>query len=277
MTILSRDQLNNFGYWLNEAKTNSALLLIDKPRNWTSFDVIAKIRSITRIKKIGHTGTLDPFATGLLILLFNRATKMQSEFLNLNKTYVAKLKLGCQTKTFDPTSSELNCKSIAHLSDELISSTILSFIGEYEQVPPVFSAKKIGGRRLYKIARNSRIKPFLNPPPFEKPTISELSSLDSFDKIGNDILQGHSFTLPAQKVKIFSIEILSIELPFVTIGVTCSKGTYIRSLANDIGNKLGVGAYLYDLRRTKIGDFFVDYALSLPDFIELIKNCETLQ
>lgn len=237
MTILTNENINDLEKWIAEAKKDSAIVLIDKPKDWTSFDVIAKIRNITKIKKIGHTGTLDPFATGLLILLFNKATKLQSNFLNLDKTYVAKLKLGAYTRTFDVTCPEEENVPIDELSNDEISNTILSFIGDYYQTPPIFSAKKVGGVRLYKLARRKELEKLIIPP---------------------------------QLVKIYSIKVLSIELPFVTIEIDCSKGTYIRSLANDIGLRLGVGAYLFELRRTKIGDYFVNIALNLFELISLL-------
>lgn len=239
MTILTNENINDLERWLDEAKSDSAIVLIDKPKDWTSFDVIAKIRSITKIKKIGHTGTLDPFATGLLILLFNKATKLQSNFLNLDKTYVARLKLGAKTRTFDATSPEEENVPIDGLSSDEIANVILSFIGDYYQTPPIFSAKKVGGVRLYKLARRNEQTKIITP---------------------------------LQLVKIYSIKIISIELPFVTIEVNCSKGTYIRSLANDIGLRLGVGAYLFELRRTKIGDYFVNIALNFFELISLLTS-----
>lgn len=239
MTILTNENINDLEKWLAEAHNDSAVVLIDKPKDWTSFDVIAKVRNITKIKKIGHTGTLDPFATGLLILLVNKATKLQNNFLKLNKTYVAKLKLGAKTRSFDVTSSEEENVLVDGLSNDEISNTILSFIGDYYQTPPIFSAKKVGGIRLYKLARRN---------------------------------EQTELIIPAQLVKIYSIKILSIELPFVTIEVNCSKGTYIRSLANDIGLRLGVGAYLFELRRTKIGDYLVNIALNFFELISLLTS-----
>ncbi|MCX7908000.1 MAG: tRNA pseudouridine(55) synthase TruB [Ignavibacteria bacterium] len=235
--ILCRTNLHKISDWLSFAKSFGAGLLVDKPKNWTSFDVVNKLRKELSIKKIGHTGTLDPFATGLLILLFNKFTKKQQDFINLDKKYIATIKLGATTKTFDPTSEEENIVDISGLTKDNIIFTISSFIGEYEQVPPMFSAKKISGTRLYKLARKNQQVEI-------KPSI----------------------------VKIHSIEIINISLPFVEFEISCSKGTYIRSLANDIGKKLGVGAYLFDLRRTQIGNYFVNNALSIEEFLEEIKK-----
>lgn len=230
--ILSKENINRIHDWLNLIESFGGGLLIDKPKDWTSFDVVNKLKKVLNFKKIGHTGTLDPFATGLLILLINKYTKKQQEFTNLDKTYYATIKLGATTKTFDPTSEEENVVEIGHLSKEQIVEAIFSFIGNYEQIPPLYSAKKISGKRLYELARKN-IKVDVKP----------------------------------TTVKIYSINRLDLDLPYVSFEVKCSKGTYIRSLANDIGKKLGVGAYLYDLRRTEIGDFSVNNALSLQEFI----------
>lgn len=230
--ILSKENINRIHDWLNLIESFGGGLLIDKPKDWTSFDVVNKLKKVLNFKKIGHTGTLDPFATGLLILLINKYTKKQQEFTNLDKTYYATIKLGATTKTFDPTSEEENVVEIGHLSKEQIVEAIFSFVGNYEQIPPLYSAKKISGKRLYELARKN-IKVDVKP----------------------------------TTVKIYSINRLDLDLPYVSFEVKCSKGTYIRSLANDIGKKLGVGAYLYDLRRTEIGDFSVNNALSLQEFI----------
>lgn len=234
--VLSRENLNRIDYWFEAIRTFGGGLLVDKPKDWTSFDVVNKLKKTLGINKIGHTGTLDPFATGLLILLFNKYTKKQKEYTDLDKTYFATIKLGATTKTYDPTSEEENPTDISGLTKEQISKTILSFIGDYEQIPPMFSAKKISGKRLYELARKEITVDL-------KPVI----------------------------VKIYSINNLEFNLPFVSFEVRCSKGTYIRSLANDIGKKLGVGAYLFELRRTQIGNFSVNNALSLQEFINYIK------
>jgi len=235
--ILCKDNLNKINDWYNNTLKDGGILLIDKPKEWTSFDVVNKIKKVTQINKIGHTGTLDPFATGLLILLFNKYTKKQAEFTGLDKTYFSKIKLGATTKTFDPTSSEENLTTLDNLSNAEILSTIKSFEGIYMQIPPMFSAKKVKGERLYKLAR-----------------------------------QNKTVEIEPKAVQIYSINVNQIELPFVTFEVKCSKGTYIRSLANDIGKKLGVGAYLFELRRTQIGDFSVNNAMNLDEFLGEFKK-----
>lgn len=234
MFVLSKENFKQFNYWSNNAVDELDIALIDKPKDWTSFDVVAKLRNMFRAKKAGHTGTLDPFATGLLIVLFNDATKAQSEFQNLDKTYNATIKLGYTTKTFDETSEEENPKSIKHLNPDVIIKAFSEFIGEYEQIPPMFSAKKVQGKKLYKLARKN-IELELKP----------------------------------NKVTIYNITIEKVSLPFVKFEVRCSKGTYIRSLANDIGKVLGTGAYLSELRRTRIGNFSVENSLKIEELIDM--------
>lgn len=207
-----------------------AAILLDKPRDWTSFDVVAKMRGITHIRKIGHCGTLDPFATGLLILCIGKATKQIYTFSDLPKQYFATLKLGATTKTLDIESEEENITDISFLDSDAVSVSVGSFVGKLEQIPPMYSAKKVGGKRLYELAR-----------------------------------KGIEVERKAVDVEIFGIEILDISLPYVTILVDCSKGTYIRALARDIGNVLCVGGYLTALRRTKIGEYDVENALVLAD------------
>jgi tRNA pseudouridine55 synthase len=230
--ILSKENIDQFEIWLSKVYNNGGAILFDKPKDWTSFDVVNKLKKILGIKKIGHTGTLDPFASGLLILLLNKFTKKQQEFTNLDKTYLATIKLGATTKTFDPSSEEENIQSVEDITKSEIESVLHSFVGDYEQIPPMYSAKKISGQRLYKLARKNL-----------------------------------EVTLKPIIVKIYSIDIRSTELPFVEFVVRCSKGTYIRSLANDIGKKIGVGAYLYELRRTQIGYFSVNNAFTIQDFL----------
>ncbi len=234
MLILDKNYLHKINE-LHKLFSNEPIgVLINKPKDWTSFDVVAKIRNAFKFSKVGHCGTLDPFATGLMIVLINKGTKFQSFFQNFDKEYFATIKLGATTKTFDPTSEEENQTSIAHLNDSVIFEVLQSFVGKFEQVPPPFSAKKINGQRAYKLARNNQL-PKLKP----------------------------------QQIEIYSIDNINISLPFVSFVVSCSKGTYIRSLANDVGNRLGVGAYLFDLKRTAIGDYKSDNALELEEFLNL--------
>ncbi|MFN3781076.1 MAG: tRNA pseudouridine(55) synthase, partial [Candidatus Kapaibacteriota bacterium] len=154
---MNKSNLDKFEIWFNYIHQFGGALLIDKPKDWTSFDVVNKLKRALKIQKVGHTGTLDPFATGLLIILFNKYTKKQQEFTNLDKTYIAQIKLGATTKTYDITSAEENTVGIDGISQEIIIPTIKSFEGIYEQVPPIFSAKKISGQRAYILARKNLV------------------------------------------------------------------------------------------------------------------------
>lgn len=235
--ILSKYNLSDFQTWYSEAQTNGAMILVDKDKDWTSFDVVAKIRGLTRIKKIGHAGTLDPLATGLLILCLGKFTKKINEFQDFDKSYTALVKLGATTASDDSEFEEENITETDHLQIDTIKETILKFVGDITQYPPKFSAKKVDGKRLYKLARKNidvEIKPI--------------------------------------QVKIHKIEIKEISLPYLTIDILCSKGTYIRSLARDIGKELGVGAYMADLRRNTVGDFSVESALKISDIVENIEK-----
>jgi tRNA pseudouridine55 synthase len=204
----------------------NGLLLIDKPKGWTSFDVVAKVRGLARQAtgqkkpKVGHAGTLDPLASGLLIVLVGKdATKKQAEFMKLDKEYQVELKLG-QTSTTDDDEGDKTTVSVARPSATDVKAVINNFIGEIQQVPPIFSAIKINGQRAYKQARS-----------------------------------GKEITMEPRTVNIYSIDDLEYSYPFIRFTANVSSGTYIRSLARDIGNKLGTGAYMSNLRRTQIGDY----------------------
>jgi tRNA pseudouridine55 synthase len=210
------------------------IILIDKPAGISSFGVVAKVRGKLKAEfgkkiKVGHTGTLDPFATGLLILLTGKMTKKSSDFLKLDKTYEATLKLGYTSTTGDPEGEIREYSEISEfcaLSD--IKSVLSGFIGKITQTPPKFSAIKINGERAYKLAR-----------------------------------KGADFEVPSREVTIYHIEILDYHYPKLKIRCDVSSGTYIRTLAEDIGEKLGTGAYLTSLRRIKIGDYDIKDAKTL--------------
>jgi tRNA pseudouridine55 synthase len=219
------------------------ILLFDKPYGWTSFDLVGKIRNILSRKlkvkklKVGHAGTLDPLATGLMIVCTGKATKKVETLQLLEKEYVATLKTGATTPSFDMETPENAVYSTEHITRELVSEILRLFGGSLSQVPPAFSAVKIDGKRAYKHARK-----------------------------GNDP------ELQPRNVMIREIELLSFSLPEISIRVVCSKGTYIRALARDIGKALGSGAYLTALRRTRTGDFSVDNAFSMEEFQELLEK-----
>ncbi len=212
------------------------MILIDKPAGISSFGVVAKVRGYLRNEcghkvKVGHTGTLDPFATGLLILLSGKMTKKSNEFLKLDKEYLADLKLGFKSSTGDP-EGEIEKVDDRVPDAKEIEDILQTFIGEIEQIPPKYSAIKINGQRAYKLAR-----------------------------------KGVDFEVPMRKIRIYNIEVLEYKYPRLAIRCQVSSGTYIRTLAEDIGLKLGVGAYLTALRRTKIGEYSVDKACTLKDFV----------
>lgn len=214
----------------NEAAVplEGTVILVDKPRGWTSFDVVNKVRSLTGIRRVGHAGTLDPLATGLLIVCTGRKAKEIERFMGLEKTYAAVVTLGATTESYDAATPVTERRDVSGLSEQDIRNAVSSFIGRQVQLPPLWSAVKVGGRRLYRYAR-----------------------------------KGQPVTRPPREIEILGITVDRIALPEVAITVTCSKGTYIRTLAYDIGVRLGCGAYLSELRRTAIGPFRVEDAESV--------------
>lgn len=211
-----------------EPTPDDRVLLINKPLEWTSFDVVKKVRGKLQIKKIGHAGTLDPLATGLLILCTGKMTKRIDEYQAQEKEYTGKLILGQTTPSYDLETAPSAPKDISAIDAELIKQKAREFIGLIEQVPPLHSAIKVDGKRAYQLARS-----------------------------------GQEANLKARPVTISEFEITEIDLPEVTFRIVCSKGTYIRSLAHDLGQALGVGAYLSELCRTRIGKFLLRDALTL--------------
>ena len=213
------------------------VLLIDKPLQWTSFDVVRRIRHLIRVKKVGHAGTLDPLATGLLIICTGKFTKKINEYMAREKEYTGTFTLGATTPTYDLESKPENFKSIENISEGKIESATKSFLGEIMQVPPAHSAIKVEGKRVYELAR-----------------------------------KGKEVKLEPRKLFVREFEITAIELPVVHFRVVCSTGTYIRSLANDLGEALICGAYLSSLRRTRIGEFKIEDAFSMEGFEDYLKN-----
>jgi len=225
------------GFDENTDFQEGAILLINKPYGWTSFNVVSKIKHLIRKSKgykkikVGHAGTLDPLATGLLVICIGKATKQVESFLKDDKEYVATFQLGQTTPSYDMETQMNQEYPIDHITTEMISKVVQSFLGEQDQVPPLFSAKSINGKRAYKYAR-----------------------------------QGVDMELAPVKVNIHELEIIHFELPRITLRIKCSKGTYIRSLARDLGLALNSGAYLADLVRIGSGDFALKDAQSLEDF-----------
>lgn len=213
------------------------VLLIDKPLEWTSFDVIRRIRHLIKVKKVGHAGTLDPLATGLLIICTGKFTKKINEYMAREKEYTGTFTLGATTPTYDLESNPENFKSLENISEERINSETKIFLGEIKQVPPAHSAVKIEGKRVYELAR-----------------------------------KGKEVRLEPRTIFIKEFVITAIELPVVHFRVVCSTGTYIRSLANDFGQALDCGAHLSSLRRTRIGEFKIEQASTIEGFESDLKN-----
>ncbi len=208
------------------------VLLIDKPLHWTSFDVVRKIRSTIKIKKVGHAGTLDPLATGLLIICTGKYTKKINEFMAQPKEYTGCITIGATTPTYDKESNTENHKNYDHITVADVEKATQQFVGEIEQFPPIYSAIKKDGEALYELAR-----------------------------------RGETVELKARPITIYSFEITAVNLPNIYFKVLCSTGTYIRSLANDVGAVLGCGGYLTELKRTKIGEQNVTEAQTLEQFL----------
>jgi tRNA pseudouridine55 synthase len=208
------------------------VLLIDKPLKWTSFDVVNKVRNALKKKygkiKVGHAGTLDPLATGLLIVCTGKFTKRVDEYQAQEKEYTGTIRLGATTPTLDAEMDPDHFFPTEHITPELVQQAVQKFIGEIEQMPPIYSALKVGGETAYRAAR-----------------------------------AGRELELKPRIVTIKEFELTNITLPDVSFRVVCSKGTYIRSLARDLGTALGSGGYLTSLRRTRIGEFRVEDAWEL--------------
>jgi len=204
------------------------VLLINKPLEWTSFDVVNKLRGKLKIKKIGHAGTLDPLATGLLILCTGKMTKRIDEFQAQEKEYTGTFVIGQTTPSYDLETEVSAAVGIDHLTDETIKNAVQKFTGTIQQLPPMHSAIKVGGKRAYSFAR-----------------------------------KGQEVELKPREVVISTFQITEISKPKVSFRIVCSKGTYIRSIARDFGNELGTGAYLAELCRTRIGEFKLTDALEL--------------
>ncbi len=214
-----------------------AILLINKPYGWTSFNVVSKIKHLIRKAKgykkikVGHAGTLDPLATGLLVICIGKATKQVESFLKDDKEYIATFRLGQTTPSFDMETQMNQEFPIEHITPKLIDEIVSGFLGEQNQIPPLFSAKSINGKRAYQLAR-----------------------------------KGVEMELAPAKIIFHELEVIKFELPNLTLRIKCSKGTYIRSLARDLGKALNSGAYLADLVRTGSGIFKLSDAKGLDEF-----------
>ncbi|MEO0471366.1 MAG: tRNA pseudouridine(55) synthase TruB [Bacteroidota bacterium] len=214
-------------------------LLFDKPKEWTSFDVVKKVRNAIRIKKVGHAGTLDPLATGLLILCTGKHTKQINDIQGQEKEYLTEFKLGATTPSYDAEFPEENLCDASQIRPTDIEAVLPQFTGTITQTPPIFSAVKVNGKRAYKAARS-----------------------------------GEEIVLKTRQVEVYEFRLMKADLPddhFRAL-IRCSKGTYIRSLVHDLGQALEVGAYIRELRRTRIGAYQVADAWQIDDFVNMVKQ-----
>ncbi len=211
------------------------LLLVNKPKSWTSFDVVNKLRYLLKIKKIGHAGTLDPLARGLLLIGIGKYTKKLEGLQMLDKTYEGIIEIGKTTPSFDLETSFDSFSDYRHITPEAIAAVVEALTGELDQMPPIYSAIKVNGQRAYKSARK------------------------------NEIIE-----LKSRKIKVYKFDITQVHLPEIHFRVVCSKGTYIRSLAKDLGEQLGVGGYLKELIRTQVGNYKLENALQLEQLVDQI-------
>ena len=216
----------------------SGVLLVDKPKEWTSFDVVNFVRSRFNIPKAGHCGTLDPAATGLLVLVFGRFTKLSQKFSGEDKIYDARILLGTETDSQDMDGKVIRTADPSGVTEEQLRGVFKEFVGEQKQTPPMVSAVKIDGKRLYELAR-----------------------------------KGQEVEREAKDITIYSIDVTSVNLPYADFSVHCSKGTYVRTICSDVGEKLGCGAVLNSLKRTSSGSFMLEDAVS----IDTIKEWEQPQ
>jgi tRNA pseudouridine55 synthase len=215
------------------------IFLIRKPKHWTSFDVVAKMRSVFHFEKIGHAGSLDPLATGLMIVCTGKMTKEIEQFVGLEKEYVATIRLGGRTPSFDAETEVIERCTVDDVTADAVVAALDEFVGNQIQVPPMWSAAKVGGKRLYKYARKGRL----------------------VDRRSREVF-------------ISSIAPIEIRIPDVTFNVVCSKGTYIRTLADDIGQRLGCNAYLTALERRRIGNFRIEDAYSIDDLVQYKRSLQ---
>ena len=260
------------------------ILFIDKPYRWTSFDVVNKVRWLlckrlgTKKLKVGHAGTLDPLATGVMIVCTGRATKRIDELQAHTKEYVATLRLGATTPSFDLEHPIDAYYPTGHITRELIETTLQQFLGRIEQIPPAYSAVKVDGKRAYELARKEKDVEL-------KPKILVIDEIELLDY--RPTPEGSPIALPAKEESLPRTGMRrkafltspaapddSIDYPSITLRIVCSKGTYIRALARDIGQALGSGAHLTALRRTRIGNVRIDDCLSMLDFPQWLESQE---
>lgn len=223
--------------WRNCAHEQGAILVVDKPLTWTSFDVVAKMRGIVKFKRIGHAGTLDPLASGVLVVCFGKATKEVETIQSYYKDYTVTIKLGATTRSDDGETEEENHTDTTHVTKTAIEYVLPQFIGTVLQTPPAFSAVWVDGKRAYQEAR-----------------------------------KGKAIVLEPRPIRIDSIEIIEWANPYLTLTIRCGKGTYIRSIARDIGVALQVGGYVSELRRTAVGEFVAEEAHAITELTGMFSH-----
>jgi tRNA pseudouridine55 synthase len=235
MNLLQKSTLQNFSDWKAQTEVEGGIILINKDEGWTSFDIVRKIKHLLAIKKVGHSGTLDPLASGLMLIAIGKATKLLNDLQNADKQYIGRIKIGATTPSYDRETQETDKVDITFLDENKIYSLLDTFKGNILQFPPVFSALKFEGKRAYKLARKKE-----------------------------------DIHLEPRKVQISNFEILEVDFPFVKFKIDVSKGFYVRSFAYDFGKELGYPSYLYSLQRTRIGEFFLENAINIEDIQNLI-------
>jgi tRNA pseudouridine55 synthase len=235
MNLLQKSTLQNFSGWKAQTEVEGGIILINKDDGWTSFDIVRKIKHLLAIKKVGHSGTLDPLASGLMLIAIGKATKLLNDLQNADKQYIGRIKIGATTPSYDRETQETDKVDITFLDENKIYSLLDTFKGNILQFPPVFSALKFEGKRAYKLARKKE-----------------------------------DIHLEPRKVQISNFEILEVDFPFVKFKIDVSKGFYVRSFAYDFGKELGYSSYLYSLQRTRIGEFFLENAINIEDIQNLI-------
>jgi tRNA pseudouridine55 synthase len=231
------DSSNGFREWFDRIPEEGGILLINKDEGWTSFDIVRKLKPLLKIKKIGHAGTLDPLASGLVIVAVGKATKLLNFIQNDDKRYVGYIKLGVTTPSFDRETSEEGETDISDLQEAVVLENVKNFLGEIEQFPPVYSAVKYQGKRAYEFARKKIDIP-----------------------------------LEPRKVKIYNFVLKNIDIPYLKFEIDVSKGFYVRSFAFDFGRKIGLPSYLYSLQRTRVGEFLLEDAIRIEDIQEKMND-----
>ncbi|MFZ1571756.1 MAG: tRNA pseudouridine(55) synthase TruB [Candidatus Kapaibacterium sp.] len=247
--IYSKDNIKSL--IVDKLSLTEGIIIFDKGLEWTSFDVVAKVRNLLRIKKVGHTGTLDPLATGLLLICLGKATKIADRLQSEIKEYIGVITIGASSKTDDAEIEPTEFFSTEDITNLVIENVAFDFIGQTQQIPPIYSARKINGRKMYELAREG--EQFIPESKQIEITEFEVTSI-------------------TRKLKVFGVE-LEKSIIEVEFRIVCNKGTYIRSIARDFGMKCNSGGYLTKLRRTKSGNFDVKNGITIDDLIS-INNIE---